>query len=222
MFQVAGSDHPALFTSTIFTEPIHWVHRPPSQIFSEGHLDCMFRFQNTAPLMQCVLTTHDINPWHRSPTQNNMVVSLAKPLRAITPGQVRNINLHEYICIFTKMHRLTYMHGYTSTFTYTYIHSNGYIYTQTHNYPPAQISSNRLTHATKHTWTNKHMDIHEYMHTFTHSFTNGHNIQRHTKTANTCRENTHTTLTPPHTDNTHTYKLHPHKQHTHTYTYPST
>lgn len=84
---VAGSDHPALFTSTIFTEPIHWVHRPPSQIFSEGHLDCMFRFQNTAPLMQCVLTTHDVNPWHRSPTQNNMVVSLAKPLRAITPGQ---------------------------------------------------------------------------------------------------------------------------------------
>ena len=86
--QVSGTDHPALFTSILFTEPVYWIHSPPSQLYSEGQLECFFRFQNTAKLTPCVITSDDANPWHRSPTQNNMVVSLAEPLRAITPGQV--------------------------------------------------------------------------------------------------------------------------------------
>lgn len=84
---VSGTDHPALFTSILFTEPVYWIHSPPSQLYSQGQLECLFRFQNTAKLIPCVITSDDANPWHRSPTQNNMVVSLAKPLRAITPGQ---------------------------------------------------------------------------------------------------------------------------------------
>lgn len=87
IFVVSGTDHPALFTSIIFTEPIYWIHSPPQQLYSQGQLECQFRFQNTASLVPCVLTPNDANPWHRSPTQNNMVVSLAEPLRAITPGQ---------------------------------------------------------------------------------------------------------------------------------------
>ncbi|KAG0725878.1 Mitochondrial tRNA-specific 2-thiouridylase 1 [Chionoecetes opilio] len=87
LLQVSGTDHPALFASTLFTEPVFWIHSPPSELYSQGQLECHFRFQNTASLTACVLTTNDANPWHRSPTQSNMVVSLAKPLRAITPGQ---------------------------------------------------------------------------------------------------------------------------------------
>ncbi|KAK7066246.1 hypothetical protein SK128_024996 [Halocaridina rubra] len=84
---VAGSGHPALYSSTLFTEPIYWIHRPPDQLFSDGQLECQFRFQHTHPLVPCIVTTHTDNPWHCSPTQNNMVVSLAESQRAITPGQ---------------------------------------------------------------------------------------------------------------------------------------
>ncbi|XP_050731296.1 mitochondrial tRNA-specific 2-thiouridylase 1-like isoform X2 [Eriocheir sinensis] len=87
IFVVSGTDHPALFTSIFFTEPVFWIHSPPPQLYSQGQLECHFRFQNTAPLTPCVITSDGSNPWHLSPTQNNMVVSLAKPLRAITPGQ---------------------------------------------------------------------------------------------------------------------------------------
>ncbi|XP_064102504.1 mitochondrial tRNA-specific 2-thiouridylase 1-like isoform X3 [Macrobrachium nipponense] len=85
--EVAGSDHPALYSSTLFTEPFYWISGPPTQLFTEGQFECMFRFQHTHPLVPCVITTHTNNPWHRSPTSNNMVISLAEPLRAITPGQ---------------------------------------------------------------------------------------------------------------------------------------
>lgn len=84
---VAGSDHPALYASTLFTEPFYWIHSPPPKLFSEGQLECMFRFQHTHSLIPCVITTHSNNPWHHSPTQNNMAISLAEPTRAITPGQ---------------------------------------------------------------------------------------------------------------------------------------
>ncbi|XP_069162358.1 mitochondrial tRNA-specific 2-thiouridylase 1 isoform X2 [Procambarus clarkii] len=86
IYVVAGTNHPALFTSIVFTEPIYWIHSPPSHLFTMGQLECHFRFQNTSPLVSCVLTPHTRNPWHHSPTQN-MVVSLAHPLRAVTPGQ---------------------------------------------------------------------------------------------------------------------------------------
>ncbi|XP_068217217.1 mitochondrial tRNA-specific 2-thiouridylase 1 [Palaemon carinicauda] len=87
IFVVAGVDHPALYSSTLFTEPFYWICGPPDQLFTEGQFECMFRFQHTHPLVPCVITTHTNNPWHRSPTSNDMVISLAEPLRAITPGQ---------------------------------------------------------------------------------------------------------------------------------------
>ncbi|XP_071524815.1 mitochondrial tRNA-specific 2-thiouridylase 1 isoform X1 [Panulirus ornatus] len=87
IYVAAGTNHPALFTTTLFTEPVYWIHSPPSDLYTKGQLECQFRFQNTAPLVSCVITTQDDNPWHRSVTQNNMVVSLAEPLRAVTPGQ---------------------------------------------------------------------------------------------------------------------------------------
>lgn len=89
-FQACGTDHPALFTTTLFTEPVYWIYNghPPSQLYTQGQLECQFRFESQTPLAECVLTTHDINPWHSSPSSSGMIISLAKPLRAVTPGQV--------------------------------------------------------------------------------------------------------------------------------------
>ncbi|XP_076057036.1 mitochondrial tRNA-specific 2-thiouridylase 1 isoform X2 [Oratosquilla oratoria] len=84
---VAGTKHPALFSSTMLTESLYWIHKPPQDLYTQGHLECQFRFQNTQPLVDCVATPDDLNPWHRSPTQNNVFISLAHPKRAITPGQ---------------------------------------------------------------------------------------------------------------------------------------
>ncbi|KAK4296636.1 hypothetical protein Pmani_030882 [Petrolisthes manimaculis] len=89
IYVACGTNHPALFTTTLFTEPVYWIHsgHPPSQLYSQGQLECQFRFESQTPLTECVLTTHDINPWHSSPSNSGMIVSLAKPLRAVTPGQ---------------------------------------------------------------------------------------------------------------------------------------
>nr|XP_045581350.1 mitochondrial tRNA-specific 2-thiouridylase 1-like [Procambarus clarkii] len=51
IYVVAGTNHPALFTSIVFTEPIYWIHSPPSHLFTMGQLECHFRFQNTSPLV---------------------------------------------------------------------------------------------------------------------------------------------------------------------------
>ena len=47
------------------------------------------RFQHTESMVPCVVTSRTHNPWHRSPSRNDLTVSLVRPLRALTPGQVR-------------------------------------------------------------------------------------------------------------------------------------
>ncbi|XP_069162359.1 mitochondrial tRNA-specific 2-thiouridylase 1 isoform X3 [Procambarus clarkii] len=59
---------------------------PQPYFVAEKHPEANNIYVNTSPLVSCVLTPHTRNPWHHSPTQN-MVVSLAHPLRAVTPGQ---------------------------------------------------------------------------------------------------------------------------------------
>ncbi|CAL4105661.1 unnamed protein product, partial [Meganyctiphanes norvegica] len=92
---VAGSEHPALYTSSMLTGQMHWIHKPPNQLYTNGQLECHFRFQHGLPLIPCVVTTDDSNPWHRSPSLNNMRVLLAEPVRAITPGQFAVLYLGE-------------------------------------------------------------------------------------------------------------------------------
>lgn len=92
---VAGSEHPALYTSSMLTGKMHWIHKPPSQLYTNGQLECHFRFQHGLPLIPCVLTADDTNPWHRSPTHNSMRIMLAEPGRAITGGQYAVLYLGE-------------------------------------------------------------------------------------------------------------------------------
>ncbi|XP_043218232.1 mitochondrial tRNA-specific 2-thiouridylase 1-like isoform X3 [Amphibalanus amphitrite] len=55
--------------------------------YGRGMLECEFKFQHTESLVPCVVTSRTHNPWHRSPSKNDLTVSLANPLRALTPGQ---------------------------------------------------------------------------------------------------------------------------------------
>ncbi|XP_046548592.1 mitochondrial tRNA-specific 2-thiouridylase 1-like isoform X1 [Haliotis rubra] len=71
-----GTDHPSLFTQTLFTEPPHWIRgTPPSHdhMFTAG-----FRFQSVHPIIRCTATLSG---------SNCLIVSIELPLRAITAGQ---------------------------------------------------------------------------------------------------------------------------------------
>ncbi|XP_071484800.1 mitochondrial tRNA-specific 2-thiouridylase 1-like [Diadema antillarum] len=70
--------HPALFHETFWTGPVHWIHRPPRELLEDQMMDCDFRFQHVHGLTKCTLTLSSLG---------SVIVSLCKPLRAITPGQ---------------------------------------------------------------------------------------------------------------------------------------
>ena len=88
---VAGdSKHPALYCEFFLTSAPHWIARGPPQLKSatNRYLEAEFRFQNMAPLTQCVLmhgmaTTSN---WE-SIDQGSLRVATAEPMRAVTPGQ---------------------------------------------------------------------------------------------------------------------------------------
>ncbi|GFS06036.1 mitochondrial tRNA-specific 2-thiouridylase 1-like [Elysia marginata] len=74
----AGTDHPALFSETFQTGPVHWIkqnfyYEPPVEKF-----DAMFRFQHKHPLIGCSCSLRDDGGYN---------VTLARPMRAVTPGQ---------------------------------------------------------------------------------------------------------------------------------------
>ena len=77
-FQAQGTNHPALFSETLFTEAPHWICTLPRQLYQEQMYDCKFRFQHIHPLADCTLTLSG---------GNGLIVSLARPLRALTAGQ---------------------------------------------------------------------------------------------------------------------------------------
>ena len=88
---VAGdSKHPALYCEFFLTSAPHWIARGPPQLKSatNRYLEAEFRFQNMAPLTQCVVmhgmaTTSN---WE-SIDQGSLRVATAEPMRAVTPGQ---------------------------------------------------------------------------------------------------------------------------------------
>jgi len=92
-FQAAGTNHPALFVQFFFAAKPHWIHSVPQPLLQEGMFECDFRFQHAKPLLKCVLIVT---------TSNEVLIRLARPLRAITPGQVtkrRMLTNHWQCCI---------------------------------------------------------------------------------------------------------------------------
>ncbi|XP_015584788.1 mitochondrial tRNA-specific 2-thiouridylase 1 isoform X2 [Cephus cinctus] len=79
IFVVAGTNHPALFAEFIIASEIYWIDKEPVELQnSHGILRCYFRFQHLKPLVPCNIYK----------TQNNqLLIKLDVPLRAITPGQ---------------------------------------------------------------------------------------------------------------------------------------
>ncbi|KAK3605821.1 hypothetical protein CHS0354_002453 [Potamilus streckersoni] len=75
---VYGTDHPALFSQTMVTEPAHWINQPPQELLQDRKCDMDFRFQHIQKLIKCTVTLSDANC---------LTVSLQYPLRAITGGQ---------------------------------------------------------------------------------------------------------------------------------------
>ncbi|KAL3852801.1 hypothetical protein ACJMK2_016416 [Sinanodonta woodiana] len=75
---VYGTDHPALFSQTMFTEPAHWINQPPQELLHDQKCDMDFRFQHIQKLIKCSVT---------SSGSNCLTVTLQYPLRAITGGQ---------------------------------------------------------------------------------------------------------------------------------------
>jgi len=87
----SDSSHPALFTENFFTYEPHWISGPPEQLRSklvERSLEAEFRFQNMSPLTRCVVNygMRSTSNWECL-DQSSLTVSVAEPLRAVTPGQ---------------------------------------------------------------------------------------------------------------------------------------
>lgn len=83
--------HPALYSENFFTSSPHWIAGPPDQLRFSGSdrtLEAEFRFQNMAPLTQCVMSFNmsSTSNWEFM-DQNSLIVSTAEPMRAVTPGQ---------------------------------------------------------------------------------------------------------------------------------------
>eukprot|EP00057_Strongylocentrotus_purpuratus_P003534 XP_003726848.1 PREDICTED: mitochondrial tRNA-specific 2-thiouridylase 1 isoform X1 [Strongylocentrotus purpuratus] len=78
VFVAPTTHHPALFHETLMTGPVHWIHQPPRQLLEDQMMDCYFRFQHVHGLTKCTLT---------SSSMGSVIVSLSKPMRALTPGQ---------------------------------------------------------------------------------------------------------------------------------------
>jgi len=90
--QVADdTKHPALYSENFFTSSPHWIAGAPEQLrspSSDRSLEAEFRFQNMAPLTQCVMSFNmsSTSNWECM-DQSSLIVSTAEPMRAITPGQ---------------------------------------------------------------------------------------------------------------------------------------
>ncbi|XP_065567970.1 mitochondrial tRNA-specific 2-thiouridylase 1-like isoform X2 [Artemia franciscana] len=78
IFVAPGTDHPSLYRSTFFTDRPHWIHSWPRDLMETQMTTVKFRFQHTKPLIDAVLTLTG---------NNQLIVSLVQPTRALTPGQ---------------------------------------------------------------------------------------------------------------------------------------
>ncbi|KAM3961480.1 LOW QUALITY PROTEIN: mitochondrial tRNA-specific 2-thiouridylase 1 [Aphomia sociella] len=77
IYVVAGTKHPALWNNLCFTNKPHWIHSEPTELSSNGVLDCFFRFQHTKPLVPCRVVNNSVG----------LTIILGNNLRALTEGQ---------------------------------------------------------------------------------------------------------------------------------------
>lgn len=77
LFQVQGTDHPALHGCLMFTDNPHWIHSQPNELKCGGILECGFKFQQIESIAQCVVCE----------TNKGLVIKLLEERRALTPGQ---------------------------------------------------------------------------------------------------------------------------------------
>lgn len=75
---VKGTNHPALFSDSLLTEPMHWIHHPVSGLKPGHSVHCQFRFQHTYPLINCSVSLN---------SDSSLSVHLSRPIRALTRGQ---------------------------------------------------------------------------------------------------------------------------------------
>jgi len=90
IFVAGDSRHPSLYTEHFITSSPHWISRAPPQLRSATNrfLEAEFRFQNMAPLTQCMVM-HNMSStsnWEFV-AQDSLRVATAEPMRAVTPGQ---------------------------------------------------------------------------------------------------------------------------------------
>ena len=79
MKKASGTNHPALFSSTVITGQPHWIHSTPQELADGQSLNCKFRFQHTKELTTVTVV--------QEKTSNGLKVTLEHPLRSVTPGQ---------------------------------------------------------------------------------------------------------------------------------------
>ncbi|KZC14077.1 Mitochondrial tRNA-specific 2-thiouridylase 1, partial [Dufourea novaeangliae] len=79
IFLVRGTNHAALYSDIFTTETPHWISEEPKELNSYFNmLSCHFRFQHTDPSVPCIA--------HKA-LNNQLIIKISQPLRAITKGQ---------------------------------------------------------------------------------------------------------------------------------------
>ena len=85
--QVAGSNHPALFTSFFHTSHPHWICDDPFHNNSSQTINLQFRFQHTHLPIDCLVTQVSNASKCDDERGSQLFVELSEALRAIAPGQ---------------------------------------------------------------------------------------------------------------------------------------
>lgn len=76
---VKRTDHPALYSDFVITEPPHWISSEPKELTSFSRmLNCHFRFQHKDSLVPCTV--------HKN-FKDQLLIQISQPMRAITNGQ---------------------------------------------------------------------------------------------------------------------------------------
>ncbi|XP_076647306.1 mitochondrial tRNA-specific 2-thiouridylase 1 isoform X2 [Halictus rubicundus] len=79
IFVVRGTNHSALYSDLVKTDVPYWISKEPKELNQHFRIfHCDFRFQHKDSLVPC--TVHKI-------LNNELIIKLSEPLRAITEGQ---------------------------------------------------------------------------------------------------------------------------------------
>lgn len=81
IFVTPGTEHPALYTDLLYADAPCWIDEDPFENKRRSVVKCVFRFQHTKPLIDCLLVPIERNSF------NGLMIRLSEPLRALTPGQ---------------------------------------------------------------------------------------------------------------------------------------